>query len=113
MRQEGSEGPGPSNRLTKELIMTPFEAPTRTILDAAPGRTLSFLIGINASLDARAALMARGYTQEEHDRMWSLLGRLTSLPPPSGVLDKKVVAAITELNAWDEPNFGVIAAILV
>jgi hypothetical protein len=95
------------------MKMSLIEAPSRTVLDATPGRAVTFLIGVNASVEVRVALMARGYSQAEHEQMWSLIGRLTALPTATvHPRDEKVEAALTELNDWDEPNFAVITTIL-
>jgi hypothetical protein len=97
-----------------ETTMPAFTArPTRTVLDTVAGRTLTFLIGVNTSIEARTAFMARGYTQEEHQHIWSLLGKLAVIPTEEQTLDTKVLIALSELNAWDEPNLPVIESILV
>ena len=56
-----------------------LELPSRQVLDAIPGRVLTFLIGIGKSIVARTALQEAGYGQEEHDYAWSRLMRLGAL----------------------------------
>ena len=89
------------------------QPPTRSTRDGVPARTLTFLIRVNASIEARAALMDRGYTQAEHEHAWTLLAKLGQLPASAPIVDKAVQAAVAELNAWDEPNFSLIEAILL
>ena len=90
-----------------------LELPSRQVLDAIPGRVLTFLIGIGKSIVARTALQEAGYGQEEHDYAWSRLMRLGAL----GVLgspakDAAVASAVRELDAWDDANFPSIQATL-
>jgi hypothetical protein len=89
------------------------EQPSRQVLDAIPARVLTFLIGVGKYVAIRAALATKGYTEEVHARAWGLLMKLAIFPPGSTpTLDKNVRNAIVELDAWDEPNFAVIRAVL-
>jgi CheY-like chemotaxis protein len=88
------------------------DQPSRQTLDDVPSRVLTFLIAVGESLPIRAALATKGYTEDEHDLAWSLLKKLSIFPPSAPTLDHGVREAITELDAWDEPNFACIAAAL-
>lgn len=89
------------------------EQPSRQVLDSIPTRVLTFLIGVGKYLPIRAALATKGYTQAVHDHAWGLLKKLAIFPDGSEpTLDKAVRDAIVALDAWDEPNFAVIRAVL-
>lgn len=88
------------------------EKPSRQVLDQAPARAFELLMGIGKSTAARAALFARGFTQEQHDYAWSRLQRLGEFVKHGSDLDKDVRAAIAELDAWDDPNFEAIESTL-
>jgi len=83
------------------------------MLDEAPTRVLTFLLAIGESLPIRAALVTKGYKESEHEYAWSLLKKLTTFSSPgTPVLDRAVRDAVTEIDAWDEPNFACIQAAL-
>lgn len=88
--------------------------PSRRTLEEVPGRVLSFLMAVGKSPPIRAALAQKGYTEEEHQLAWSLLAKLAkySPAPQSAPFDTAVRNAVAELDAWDEPNFASIRAIL-
>jgi hypothetical protein len=89
------------------------EQPSRQVLDGIPTRVLTFLIGVGKYFPIRAALASRGYTETEHERAWGLLKKLAIYPDGSGPgVDKAVRDAIIELDAWDEPNFAILRAVL-
>jgi len=89
------------------------DPPSRQVLDEAPARVLKFLIGVSSSSVARMALLAVGYSQEEHDSAWALLKSLGALGGAGPTAPDKVSQdAVNELNAWDEPNFPVVEAIV-
>jgi hypothetical protein len=61
----------------------------------------------------RASLMARGYTQEDHDYAFSRLTKLGQIPVVGESLaDSQVKNAVIELDAWDEPNMACMQATL-
>jgi hypothetical protein len=88
------------------------EQPSRQTLDEIPNRVLTFLIGVAKYPAIRAALAAHGYNQAEHDAGWSLLQDLGRYPAAPVTQDKDINAAIAEIDAWDEPNFKIIRAVL-
>jgi hypothetical protein len=89
------------------------ELPSRQVLDAIPGRVLTFLIGIGKSIVARTALQEAGYGQEEHDYAWSRLQRLGMLGAiATPTKDVAVASAVRELDAWDDDNFPSVLATL-
>src|SRR5262249_42279069 len=57
-----------------------------------------------------------GYTEDEHAQGWSLLHAVTGYrapaPPFAVETDPAVRGAIVELDAWDEPNFARVRAML-
>ena len=82
------------------------EIPSRQVLDAIPGRILTFIIGVGKYIVVRTALQEAGYGQEEHDYAWSRLMRLGTLASAaSPTKDAPVAAAVRELDAWDDDNY--------
>lgn len=87
--------------------------PTRQALDEVPNRVLTFLIAVGESLPIRAALASKGYQEQEHEYAFSILKKLTAFSlQGSPALDLTVRNAVTEIDAWDEPNFACIQATL-
>lgn len=87
--------------------------PSRQVLDGIAARVLTFLIAVGKYFPIRAALATRGYTEADHELAWGDLKQLAGFPVGSApVLDKPVRDAIVEVDAWDEPNFAVIRAVL-
>lgn len=82
-------------------------------LDRMPERVLALLMGIGAIASVRAALMDRGYSQQDHDFAFSRLARLTYLAVDKTTKDIGVVRkALAEIDAWDEPHMTAIHATL-
>lgn len=89
------------------------EQPSRQVLDGIATRVLAFLIAVGKYFAIRAALSSRGYTEAQHELAWGYLKKLAVFPPGSTpILDKTVRDAVVEIDAWDEPNFAVIRAVL-
>jgi hypothetical protein len=89
------------------------EQPSRQVLDGTPTRVLVFILGVGKYFAIRTALAARGYDATQHELAWGYLKKLAIFPAGSiPVLDKPVRDAVLELDAWDEPNFAVIRAVL-
>src|SRR4051812_45971777 len=90
--------------------------PSRTTLDELPGRVLTFLRALGTSPTLRAAMKARGYTNEEHQSGWTLLHRVSGYTPDRPDIapdaDPAVANAIAALDAFDNPNFDAIQATL-
>lgn len=93
------------------MIETTLESLNR---DDTPDRALPFLRAIATRVEIRAAMLAAGYTEEEQAHGWKLLleaAGYVATPLPQ-IDDQKARAAITELDAWDEPGFRRIHAAL-
>jgi hypothetical protein len=89
------------------------EQPSRQVLDGIAARVLAFLIAVGKYFPIRAALATKGYTEAQHDLAWAYLKKLAVFPAgTTPVLDKAVRDAVVEIDAWDEPNFAVIRAVL-
>lgn len=89
------------------------EQPSRQVLDGIAARVLTFLIAVGKYVAIRAALSTRGYSEAHHELAWGLLKTLAIFPAGSAAtVDKTVRDAVVELDAWDEPNFAVIRAVL-
>ena len=95
------------------------EGPTRQTLEATPTRVLTFLRGIGLSPQIRTILEGYGYTEEEHQRGWDLLHRVTGYKPAGAPgasavapADPAVRTAIQALDDWDEPGFARVRAAL-
>lgn len=90
--------------------------PARSVLDELPGRTLTFLRGVGTSPTLRAILNQCGYSDEEHQLGWRLLHTVAGFAPGRQALgpdaDPAVRAAVLELDAWDEPHFARVDAML-
>lgn len=101
---------------TIDTVSTPAVADvTQETLDATPGRAMKFLYAVGTVPEIRAALALRGYTQREHDQGWSLLHAACGYSPQAdfGIqTDPKVLAAVNELDAWDEDGFRIVGAAL-
>ncbi len=84
-------------------------------LEETPARVMKFLYGVGTVPAIRARLARRGYTPEEHQRGWSLLHAASGyeLEPALGThSDPEVLAAVSELDDWDEDGFRIIHAAL-
>lgn len=98
--------------------MTETASPSRQVLDDTPRRVLKFLSGLSTNDTIRALLEARGYSNDDHQEGWRLLLAVTGYKRNDAAdafvptINKVVRDAITELDAWDEPNFRVIRAAL-
>jgi len=95
--------------------MADFTTYDRQLLEETPEKALSFLRAISTKVEIRAALHACGYTEEEQAEGWKLLLESTGYAPASPLVftdDQKARAAITELDAWDDPGFRRIHAAL-
>lgn len=93
--------------------MPGLEKPSRQTLDAIPGRVTTFLLAIARYPVIAAILALRGYAAAAHDYAWSRLALLGALPKPDKPgADTAVRDALVELDAWDEPHFQAIRAIL-
>jgi hypothetical protein len=86
--------------------------PSRPTLDRAPGRALTFLIGVGRSPQVRGRLATRGYTEAEHARGWKLLRAVD--PTAAGDVaandgsDPAVRDAVARLDVWDNQNFPLV-----
>lgn len=90
------------------------EHPSRQTLELVPGRAITFSIGVAKYPAIAAVLGQKGYNQAENDYAWQRLSKLGALPSvggTAGVSDQQVSDAVIELDAWDEPNFGIIRAV--
>jgi hypothetical protein len=88
---------------------------TQQTLDATPARAMKFLYAIGTVPAIRAALAARGYTQKEHERGWSLLHAASGYSQQAdfGIqADPAVLAAVNAIDAWDEDGFRIVQAAL-
>jgi hypothetical protein len=87
---------------------------TDDTLAATPTRALQLLSAVATVPAIGAAMATRGYSKTEHDEGWQLLqdasGRARPLQPPS--TDKRVRAAMDEIDAWDEDGFAIAEASL-
>jgi hypothetical protein len=89
------------------------EQPSRQVLDGIPIRVLTFLLGVGKYFAVRTILATRGYTEAQHELAWGHLKKLAIFPAGNTpTLDKPVRDAIVEIDAWDEPNYPVIRAVL-
>ena len=95
--------------------MSPSEVqqkPTRFTLERAPGRVLSFLLGVGRSPQVRGRLATRGYTDAEHARGWKLLRAVD--PTAAGDVtandgsDPAVRDAVARIDVWDNHNFPLV-----
>jgi hypothetical protein len=95
--------------------MPEMMTPSDTVLDEINGRGLKLLGAISSNPHIRRALSRRGYTDATHELGWSLVLKASGYRKPAGeVLEKpEAVAAIAEVDAWDEPSFRVARAALV
>lgn len=92
-----------------------IRVPSDTVLDGIPARALKFFGAVSTNPHIRAALARRGYSQSIHDEAWALLLKAAGYrravePSPDR---PEAVAAIAELDDWDEPNFRVARAALL
>lgn len=98
--------------------MTDSSTPSRQVLDETPGRALKFLSALSTNDTVRALLEQRGYGHDDHQEGWRFLLAVTGYkrPEAAGVfvpaINTAARDAITELDAWDEPNFRIIRAAL-
>ncbi len=90
--------------------------PSETILEETPARALKFLGALSTNVAIRLQMATEGhYADEVHEdgytRLLTAMGyyRPSPLPLPD---NKAVLAAVVELDAWDEPNFRMIRAAL-
>jgi hypothetical protein len=89
------------------------DQPSRPVLDGIAARVLAFLIAVGKYFPIRAALSTKGYTEAHHELAWGYLKKLAVFPAGTvPILDKAVRDAVVEIDAWDEPNFAVIRAVL-
>jgi len=91
--------------------------PGRNTLDRAPGRALTFVLGVGRSARIRGLLATRGYSAEEHARGWQLLRAVDPSLAANDAgagdgADPAVRAAITSLDVWDNLNFPIVDAAL-
>jgi hypothetical protein len=94
--------------------MCALEIPSRRVLEDTPGRVFTMLRAIGTVLPIRAALAGRGFTEEEMARGWTLVHKVCNYTtgPAAPSIDAAVRDAQAELDAWDEPNLAIIAAIM-
>ena len=89
------------------------EQPSRQVLDGIAARVLTFLIAVGKYFPIRAALATRGYTEADHELAWGYLKTLAVFPAGSAsTVDRTVRDAVVAIDAWDEPNFAIIRAVL-
>lgn len=88
---------------------------SRQVLEEAPERVLTFLAGVGTSVLIRMGLARVGYSEKDHEEGWRLLHAATGYqaPVPIPIAEQAVSDAISELDAWDEPNFRLARAALV
>src|SRR5262245_27904985 len=95
------------------MTVRTIESVSRIVIDRTPERVQRFLYAISADPEIDAALTRAGYTEEDHEEGWGLLKRVGARQPkPQTNSDPRSIAAIEELDAWDEPNFRRIDAAL-
>ena len=85
--------------------------PHRVTLERAPGRCLTFLLGVGRTSVIRGLLETRGYTDEEHERGWKLLRAVDPSVPGAGASDAGNEGAVREsvsnLDLWDNQNLPI------
>jgi hypothetical protein len=87
--------------------------PTRQALDEVPNRVLTFLLAVGEFFPIRAALATKGYQEQEHEYAFSLLKKITAFSRQgTPEIDRAARDALTEVDAWDEPNFACMKATL-
>lgn len=94
---------------------TPPEPPSRQTLERTVTRVMVFTMGVVRYPAIAAILATKGYGPKAHEHVWTRLkklGELPAAPAAAGLSDKAVRAAIIELDAWDEPNYDILRAVL-
>lgn len=96
-----------------ELVAAPTVS--QETLDTTPERAIKLLRGIGTIPMIRAALAARGYTQAEHDRGWSLLQAASGYSHATDFgldVDSATRDAIAQVDAWEEDGLRTVRAAL-
>lgn len=91
------------------------DSPSRQTLDEVPNRVFTFVMAVAVNPAIAAALATRGYNDQEHEYAWTRVSKLVALPPAAAGtpdIDRAVREAMAELDAWDEPHFACIKAVL-
>jgi len=88
---------------------------TDRVLEATPERVLRFILAARRHQHIYKLLRARGYSAATAREAWTYIDKLAGfdaalLPDDAEVsADEKTVAkAMADIDAWDEPNFGLI-----
>ncbi len=86
----------------------------KRVLAATPEKAVTFLKTTATKVDIRALLFAAGYSQEEQQVGWKLVGRATGHVRGVSSVDDDLAAraAIAEIDAFDEPGFQRVGAAL-
>jgi len=99
---------------TKKAKTEPKHDVTFETLETVPNRALAFLRAVGTSRAIRAAMLARGYTADDHREGWKYLHTCAGFIEEADELaeEPSVREAIEELDAWDEPAFRIVRATL-
>ncbi len=85
---------------------------SRESLELTPARALNLITGINQVPSVSAAMLEFGFTKAEGRRGFALIQVATEAAVDEGAIDAETASAIAACDAWDEPNFRIIAATL-
>ena len=93
------------------------DTPSDTVLDETPQRALKLLGAAGRNVSIFGQLARRGYDAAAHEEGWQLLLAASGYRAPHSTNARplpspKGVAALQEIDAWDEPNFRVAHAAL-
>jgi hypothetical protein len=87
---------------------------TNAEIERLAERGMAFLRGVSNIPWVALALQTRNYSQAIHDEGWAMALRLNGFTPgallPTGPADQQEATAF--IDAWDEPNFGLVHDIL-
>lgn len=91
------------------------QVPSDTVLDEIPARALKFFGAVSSNLYIRSVLAKRGYDDAIHERGWSLVLQSAGFRRGAQLVmgRPEAMAAVVELDAWDEPNFRAARGALV
>jgi hypothetical protein len=90
----------------------PTDTPTRTTLENAPARALTFLAAISRRPEIFGLMQAAGYTAADQGEGWKLLHKASgyAADKPLDTTHTAANDAMLELDAWDEDGFRRIDA---
>ena len=80
-------------------------SPSKPVLDAAPGRVLTFLAAVASVPEISEQLSASGFGPQAVDQAWDALHRVAGYrQPPVRAPDRTVFEAMRELEAWQSQD---------